>query len=177
MFRWRSPLLAVLSASGLLAPAIRAQAVLFEVKGFNGGASAGDWDGDGVGDFAVASPYDDKSARDAGAVSVVSGSDESVLQTWYGRNASDYFGTPVAMPDVDGDGKDEVLVLVPWSDVGGPDLGSAYLFAGGSGTRLWRVDGTWGLLGQFGGPTRDFDGDGAPDVYLAEYLELHVVSG
>lgn len=163
------------------ATAAASQQILFEFHGsrdnVTGGASVGDWDGDGVQDFAVAEPGNDLVATDAGAVFVISGGNGSTLQAWYGTNAADAFGSAIAMPDVDGDGKREVLVGDPYTDFSGPDYGSAFLFAGGSGALLWRFDGSSGWLGALGGPTCDLDGDGAPDVFLGERLALRVVSG
>jgi VCBS repeat protein/FG-GAP repeat protein len=170
-------------AFGALAPAVRSQTVLFEYDGskvgdIQSGASIGDWSGDGIGDFAVGVPLDDSKNPDAGAVYLISGSDGSILSVWYGTNKADYFGSPVAIPDVDGDGKPEVLVCDPTADVGGSvDIGAVYLYSSATSTALWKKKGTNGLLGAIAGPTRDLDGDGAPDVFVAEKLAVRLFSG
>jgi hypothetical protein len=169
-------------ASAAFAPRLFGQSVLFEYAGpsstnpIDFGVLVGDWDGDGVPDVAIRASYDDTVAPDAGAVEVRSGKNGSLLQTFYGAKKEDYFGIPVAMPDLDGDGKPELLVLDYYSDLAGPNFGSAFLFAGGSGTQLWRVDGTR-LLGIGGGPVNDLDADGVPDVFVTEVGALHVCSG
>ena len=170
-------------AFGALAPASRSQTVLFDYDGskvgdIQSGAAVGDWNGDGVGDFAVGVPLDDSKNPDAGAVYLVSGFDGSILSVWYGINKADYFGSPVAMPDIDGDGKPEVLVCDPTADLGvSVDIGAVYLYSSASSTALWKKKGTNGLLGAIAGPTRDLDGDGAPDLFVAERLAVRVFSG
>ena len=53
--------------------------------------------------------------------------------TFTGENADDYAGESVSSAgDVDGDGKDDLLVGAPWNDDGGSDAGKAYLVLGAS---------------------------------------------
>lgn len=176
-----APLFLVASGTSATASAAASQQVLFEFHGSSdlvtGGAPVGDWDGDGVQDFAVDEPGNDTVATDAGAVFVISGANGSTLQAFYGTNASDQFGMAVAMPDVDGDGRRDLLICDPYADFSGPDFGSAFLYSGGSGKLLWQYDGAFGWLGALGGPTCDLDGDGAPDVLLGERLAVRVISG
>jgi hypothetical protein len=165
-----------------------AQRVLFDVHGAvagggaANGAAIGDWDGDGVQDFAVGAPRDGTAAFGAGAVRVHSGANGNVLATFLGANYGDHFGEQVArIPDVNGNGTDELLVSAPAADYKGDDSGSVYCFDGTSGTQLWRADGPTTLV-RFGtqiGGMGDVDGDGIGDVYagVASTNFTHILSG
>ena len=160
-----------------------AQQTLYEVRGTDAahlvddGAVVGDWNGDGTRDVAVRLPLDSTVAFRAGAVEIRSGTDASLLASLYGSSTDEYFGFPVAMPDVDGDGIDDLLVLHVGARVSGATRGAASLYAGGTGARLWRLDGTTYGMGISGGPIGDFDGDGVRDVFVGEAGALYVVSG
>jgi hypothetical protein len=157
------------------ASTVHAQRVLFDVHGAVAGGGAangvviGDWDGDGVQDFAVGAPRDGTAAFGAGAVRVHSGANGRVLATLLGANYGDHFGEQVArIPDVNGNATDELLVSAPAADYKGDDSGSVYCFDGSSGTQLWRADGPMALV-RFGtqvGGMGDVDGDGIGDVYV-----------
>jgi hypothetical protein len=162
--------------------------VLFDVHGAVAGGGAangvviGDWDGDGVQDFAVGAPRDGTAAFGAGAVRIHSGANGSVLATFLGANYGDHFGEQLErIPDVNGNGSDELLVSAPAADYKGDDSGSVYCFDGTSGTQLWRGDGQTPLV-RFGtqiGGMGDVDGDGIGDVYVgvASTDFTHILSG
>jgi hypothetical protein len=79
-------------------------------------AYGGDWDGDGVADLLVGAPRDSSRARDAGAVYVYSGADLSWLASFASSVDGEGFGRELAWgPDLDGDGRTEVVVSAPWS--------------------------------------------------------------
>jgi hypothetical protein len=171
-----------------LAGTAHAQRVLFDVQGAVAGGGAangvviGDWDGDGVQDFAVGAPRDGTAAFGAGAVRVHSGANGSVLATFLGANYGDHFGEQVArVPDVNGNSTDELLVSAPAADYKGDDSGSIYCFDGTSGTLLWRADSPTTLV-RFGtqiGGMGDVDGDGIGDLYagVAHGDYTHILSG
>jgi hypothetical protein len=108
-------------------------------------AGLGDVNGDGLSDFVVGgygatNPADGK--LNAGCAKVYSGSDGSVIYTFWGDNADDGLGFSVAGPgDVDGDGVPDVVVGIPWSDVNGANAGAVKVFSGKDGT----------LVREFGG--------------------------
>jgi hypothetical protein len=169
---------AIGSAALLLAVAVsgsaRAQDVLFDVPDPSPNSAAlavagvGDWDGDGVGDFAIGAPLDDAAGTDAGVVRIYSGRNASVLATLPGATAGDQFGAVVIrIPDLDGDGKDELAVLASGAFYAGH--GSVFLMKGGTGAQLLHIDCPVGE-GDFGyplGSIGDVDGDGTGDLFIS----------
>ena len=159
-----------------LAASARGQRVLLEVKSPVPGADAvsgifiGDWDGDGVEDVAIGAPRDSTIANLAGAARVHSGADGSELAAFYGTNAVDYFGGAVArMPDMNGDGVDELAVSAIYADNSGTDTGSVFIYAGRTGALLLQADGP-NYIKFFGapmGPIGDVDGDGIVDLFVS----------
>lgn len=111
-------------------------------------ANIGDWDGNGVPDLAVGAKRDDTGAASAGAVyilflradglvlshtKIADGTGGLAAST---IEASDFFGLSVAkIPDLDGDGDDELLVGHEREDTGGTERGAAHVL-------LMNTDGT-----------------------------------
>jgi hypothetical protein len=98
-------------------------------------ASAGDFNGDGYGDFAAGAPYNDVIGVDAGAAYLYfggPGEDASVDLTFNGAVAGDQFGFSLDNAgDVNGDGFGDLLVGAPLNDTAGANAGRAYVFYGG----------------------------------------------
>jgi hypothetical protein len=137
----------------------------------------GDYNGDGVSDVLVASPLSSIGAPQAGAAYVVYGppadgllfseADCSFLST----DPGDYFGSGIGYGDVDGDGRDDVLV----GGTGSSSAGSAYVFLTPGGT-LTTADAELSFFGDtlaqsFGTDLRaeDLDGDGLGDLLIGAY--------
>ena len=167
----------------------RAQDILLDVKSPVPGADAengiaiGDWDGDGIADLAIGAPRDSTAASEAGAVRIHSGKDGSILANFYGVNSDDYFGGAlVRMPDLDGDGIDDLAVTALYADFAGTDTGSVYLYSGRTGAFQRRIDGpaTSTVFGYPIGSLGDVDGDGIGDLFVGNFGGsnlIHVHSG
>jgi hypothetical protein len=138
-------------------------------------AGAGDVNGDGYADVAVAAPgYASGLNQGRAYVYYGSGSPPNDTHDWKetGENNYDYFGTVVASAgDVDGDGYADVLVGAP-AYVGTGNRGKAYLFHGSAdGIATFPA---WTDLGDFEGVkfgyalagAGDINGDGFGDVIV-----------
>jgi len=152
---------------------------LFSVSGDQGGdffgqavASAGDVDGDGVPDVIVGAPRGDAiapPATDAGYARVFSGSDGSTLLTVYGTAAFDALGSAVAgVGDLDGDGRADIAVGVPFNDLAGADAGLVRVHSGATGSLLYQIAGAapGDHFGSAIAGVGDLDGDGVPDLLV-----------
>jgi hypothetical protein len=133
-------------------------------------ADAGDTNGDGVSDVLVGNPGDGN--PNPGAVELRSGTDGTLLHTFLGDQPNSEFGTAVASAgDVDGDGRDDVLIGAETSDgPAGSQAGRVLIFSGDDFGLIRALDGREAgqLLGSATDLAGDLDGDGTRD---------HVVGG
>jgi FG-GAP repeat len=135
-----------------------------------GAAGIGDVNGDLVPDIAIGATKTDGGATDTGSVTVYAGGSWAPLWATHGLVTLDSFGFAISdAGDVTGDGRKDVLVGTPTTDLGATNTGSATLLDGATGARLGSIDGLLAsdLLGRAVASYGDADGDGTPDVLAA----------
>jgi hypothetical protein len=157
-------------------------------RGFGWGLAAGDHNGDGYDDLAVASPFHDALfVPAAGQVYVFRGSATDGLglfRTYTQDNAGgtpeadDQFGTSLAFGDFDGDGRDDLIVGAPYEKLGTHNnAGAISVFYGLplfpirinrtiTQDNLSGVDAEAGDLFGHALAAGDFDGDGNDDLAI-----------
>lgn len=149
-----------------------------------GSSAAGDVNGDGFADLCAAADEDNvpNVGANAGSATIVSGFDGSTLYTFTGSAAGDLFGwSTAAAGDVNGDGRDDVLVSA-LNDVGPgtpTGAGSLTVFSGADGSVLWQVFGDvlGGQLGSNVGRVGDVNADGLADFAGVQGNIARVFSG
>jgi len=167
---WYTPCTGTCSPGIARAIAGGSGAPLFTFAGTAGGemfgwavAGAGDVNGDAKADLVVGSLCGSFAGiASAGTVRVLSGANGSVLHTFGGTSAGDWFGTSVAgVGDVNGDG-------VPDVAGGSQEANYVRVFSGSSGALIHQFNGT-GYFGTVSG-LGDVNGDGRADVAVGASL-------
>ncbi len=133
-----------------------------------------DLNGDGVADVLVGAPQADFCGPESGAAYLLSGSDGSLLRTFFGANPNDRYGSSVdAVGDIDGDGVVDLLVGATQRQVGN---GYVQLLSGASGLVILTLEGT-ANFGQFGAAVSaagDVNRDGVDDFLVGAPLANRV---
>ncbi|MEM1450435.1 MAG: hypothetical protein AAF957_11175 [Planctomycetota bacterium] len=127
-----------------------------------------DVDGDGIDELIVGAGRLVGSGSEP-VLLVLSGANLRPLGELSGPPTSTSFGGSVAsMPDLDGDGQQEILVGSPLDDAGGTFAGSVYFFSGLAPSPWRSILGTAGeRLGRSLAPLPDVDGDGVADLAVS----------
>ncbi len=142
-------------------------------------APVGDWNGDGVPDFAAGAWGWDSGGTDAGGAWILSGADtgsvavgSAALLALVGEDAGDYAGWSLGGGgDLTGDGADDLVVGGPWDDDNGSLSGVVWVVAGGT-TGSTDLAAAYALVGESGSDQvgtsvallGDVDGDGWDDL-------------
>lgn len=149
---------------------------LFNFDGENGNdrfgtsvSGAGDVNADGTPDVIVGAIFEDTNGSNAGAAYVYSGSNGSLLYTFYGDSANDNFGYSVSgAGDIDKDGYADLIVGAHFDDNSASDAGSARIFSGRDGSAIVTIN------GQGAGDRFGFSVSGLGDVTNDGYPEIMV---
>ncbi len=128
--------------------------------------AAGDVDADGWPDLLISAPQDDWQGPGSGAVRIYSGDDGALIQTHYGRDPWDLFGTSAcSLGDIDGDGHGDFAIGSPRADTPAAESGAIQVYSGRTGAELLRIEGRAGdVFGIAVASVGDFDGDGLADL-------------
>lgn len=130
---------------------------------FGASVASGDVNGDGVADFGIGSPG---TSSDAGRVRVKSGVNGTTTLLDKTGGAGDRFGQAIAMGDLTGDGRADLVVGVPFDDGAISNIGSVQVYQGNTGLLLWSRSGTSASdrLSESVAIVGDTDGDGFVDL-------------
>ncbi len=152
------------------------QGVLQEFHGDNADDSMGnsmalgDVNGDGKADYIVGIRNANNGSLLTGGVRVYSGSDHSILHTFFGTGAGSAFGFAVDFAgDVDGDGFGDIIVGAPFHQAINEVMnGRAFVYSGQTGSLLFEVGGSgfFHNAGHSVAGAGDLDGDGMHDVLI-----------
>ena len=137
---------------------------------FGSTVETGDVTGDGIDEVLVgAFAWDGPAGVDQGYARVFDGPTGTLLFELRGEKATDTFGASIAVADINGDGKGEILVGAPFADDRGTNGNNGYvkLFDGATQSELFRWDGPqhYDEMGR-GVAFGDVNGDGTKDIVL-----------
>jgi len=159
------------------------QAAMLQAE-FGWRMASGDVSGDGLPDLLVAAHKDDANGLDSGSVFVFHGplaASATPLSTndadlvLSGQAAGDFFGSSIAIADVNDDQIEDVIVGAKLNDSGANDSGAGYVFFGGTGlVSTTATNASVKFSGmearsEFGSVilTHDYNSDGVEDLLFA----------
>ncbi len=129
-------------------------------------SAAGDQNGDGVPDYAIAAAFDNEFMYPSGEVELRSGANGSLIRNYSSASNWDHFGAAMAaVGDIDGDGFDDLAVGAYDDDWAGLGSGAVYIYSGADGHAIHTLRGAhpWDRFGFSLVACGDMDFDGVPD--------------
>ena len=131
-------------------------------------AGNGRFNADASRDVLIAGPRNDTLGSNTGRVYGFTGSAMDSIYTKTGEVASDNFGYAVALTDVNGDGRDDMIIGAPYNDETAENAGRVYAYSGFDGALLWDVGGqaAGDRFGWAVASAGDVDDDGDIDVIV-----------
>ena len=146
-------------------------------------STAGDVNGDGRADILVGAPNTEVAGIIlVGSAFVYSGADGTPIGPPFdGSTRNGRFGSSVSdAGDVDGDGRDDIIVGAPQTDIAGIDgAGSVFVYSGADRSLIWRFNGQ-AQSEQLGGSVSgagDLNGDNRADIIVGSVGSVFVYSG
>lgn len=153
-----------------------AQGVLRRVWGISTGdnlgfscSGLGDANLDGIPDFVCGAREDDDSGDNSGSASIWSGADGSLIRILPGPAAGDEYGFSVGTSgDLDNDGRADVVVATPFSDMRGRDSGIVRVHSSADGSIIheWHGSAPGDTFGESVAGGADLTGDGVCDIVV-----------
>jgi hypothetical protein len=152
-------------------------AVPYGAGGYLGPSVAlGDVNGDGKVDIVIANYYGDSSLTSPGPVGVLLNNGDGTFQTAVTYTSGGYFASSVAVGDVNGDGKLDLVVANSSDNNSG--IGTVGVLLGnGDGTFQPAVSYGSGGSGGTSVAIGDFDGDGKQDIVVANEYDCNTPCG
>ncbi len=132
-------------------------------------SGSGDVNNDGFDDVIVGAFRDDDLGKDSGSARVFSGLDGSILYTFYGNSAGDFFGAVVSdAGDVNQDGYADLIIGAHFDGTLAQNGGSAWVYSGFDGSLLYSFFGTQmgDTFGNSVSGAGDVNNDGFDDVII-----------
>lgn len=142
--------------------------LVLDLVRWNTQVTPADVDGDGVHDLVVGEPRFDAGSGypDPGRIAVWRGGSARLAWQVEGTDAAPGLGDDLSVADVDGDGLADVVAVTPEVE--------RLALRGYDGRELWRFA---DVRAESARLVHDLDGDGAPDLLIAEDGALRAVSG
>ncbi|MFN3166438.1 MAG: FG-GAP-like repeat-containing protein [Phycisphaeraceae bacterium] len=152
-------------------------------------SGVGDVNNDGFDDVVIGAYSDDTAGSNAGAATVYSGRDGTILYQFFGENDRNLFGFSVSgAGDLNQDGHADIVIGAKRADKGINTPGSVYIYSGIDGSHLYDRNNALGGavfygrkdFDQFGGAVSDagdVNNDGFPDIIVgAETADVSAIS-